>query len=388
MLRIVQRRRLVQVVMVFSVMASLALPAMAKAGVARLKAKARDQFTTAQKMREALNGTPEDERNKREYQRVMDAYRRVYYMAPTSNKADASVLAVAELLAEVGRSFEDEKALRNAIGQYEFLRREYPGSKYRVDALFTIGQIYREDLGETDKARETFEEFLKHYPRHHLAADARDAIKEMDAEAAAEKKGKKPAEAAREVAKKEEPKLKPTPASESDDTRMATASAHRSGLPQVTGIRYWSTPDYTRVAIDLETEVKYEVGRVPDPDRIFFDLHNTKLASTLVGKTFDVSDGFLKRIRVAQFQRGLTRVVLEVDDVSEYSAFLLPNPYRLIIDIHGRKPQPSLARKTVKKEAASDDEQPVEQAKTKAPDERAPSVIRLRLRGSTGLHHS
>ena len=355
-------------------MAIFALPALAKPGTTRLKVKARDQFTTAQKMREALNGTPEEERNKRDYLRVMDAYRRVYYMAPTSNRADASVLAVAELLVQVGRSFEDEKSLRAAIGQYEFLRREYPGSKFRVDALFTIGQIYREDLEDRDKARETFEEFLKHYPNSHLAADARDAIKEMDAEVAAEKKGKKPGEAAKEVAKKEEPKLKPAPASEQDDTRMATASAKRSGLPLITGIRHWSTPDYTRVAIDIETEVKYEAGRVPDPDRIFFDLHDTKLASTLVGKTFDVSDGFLKRIRVAQFQRGLTRVVLEVDNVSEYSVFLLPNPYRLIIDIHGRKQQPLLARKSEKKDEKpqiKENTKPTEQAKSALPDEKS-----------------
>src|SRR4029077_3218810 len=33
---------------------------------------------------------------------------------------------------------------------------------------------------------------------------------------------------------------------------------------------------------------------------------------------------------------GRTRVVLEVHDLSDYEAFLLPNPYRLIIDIHGR----------------------------------------------------
>ena len=107
----------------------------------------------------------------------------------------------------------------------------------------------------------------------------------------------------------------------------------------MTGIRHWSTPDYTRVAIDVEDEVKYEAGRVPNPDRIFFDLADTKLASVLVGKSFDVQDGFLKKIRVAQYQPGATRVVLEVADVSDYSAFLLPNPYRLIIDIHGRQPQ-------------------------------------------------
>ena len=48
----------------------------------------------------------------------------------------------------------------------------------------------------------------------------------------------------------------------------------------------------------------------------------------------------LKKIRVAQYQRDSMRVVLEVDDLSEYSAFVLPNPYRLIIDIHGRKAAP------------------------------------------------
>ena len=107
-------------------------------------------------------------------------------------------------------------------------------------------------------------------------------------------------------------------------------------MPRVTGIRHWSTPDYTRVAIDLESDIKFGSQRIDNPDRIFFDLRGTKLASTLVGKSFDVDDGFLKKIRVAQFQPGRTRVVLEVDNLSDYEAFLLPNPYRLIIDIHGK----------------------------------------------------
>jgi N-acetylmuramoyl-L-alanine amidase len=104
----------------------------------------------------------------------------------------------------------------------------------------------------------------------------------------------------------------------------------------VTGIRHWSTPDYTRVAIDVEGDVKFSSQRIATPARIFFDLSGTKVASTLVGKSFDVDDGFLKKVRVAQFAPGRTRVVLEVDNLSDYDAFLLPNPYRLIIDIHGK----------------------------------------------------
>ena len=49
-----------------------------------------------------------------------------------------------------------------------------------------------------------------------------------------------------------------------------------------------------------------------------------------------MDDGFLKKIRVAQFKNDQTRVVLEVDSLSQYDAFLLPNPYRLIVDIHGK----------------------------------------------------
>jgi N-acetylmuramoyl-L-alanine amidase len=335
-------------VALFALCCLLTLPLLAVPKAAMKKQAARTQFENAERMREELNGLPASERTRREYQRVMDAYRRVYYSAPASSKADQSVVAVAELLAEMGRAQHDEKALRAAIGQYEFLRREYPGSKYRFDALFTIGQIYKEDLQENDKAREIFQEIIRRYPHMPQAAEARDALKEMD-------------EAARKP-KKEEPRAaKPEPKSNDakpmEETKvppaMAAQEEKRSPYPLVTGIRHWSTPDYTRVAIDLETEVRYEAGRVPNPDRIFFDLHDTKLASTLVGKSFEVADGFLRRIRIAQFQRGMVRVVLEVDDVGDYSAFLLPNPYRLIIDIHGRQPKNELVKneKAVEKPA-------------------------------------
>ena len=135
----------------------------------------------------------------------------------------------------------------------------------------------------------------------------------------------------------------------------------------MTGIRHWSTPDYTRVAIDLQDEVNYQFGRIPNPDRVFFDLHNTHLSSTLKGKTFDVEDGFLHKIRVAQYQQDDTRIVLEMDDVADYSAFLLPNPYRLIIDVHGKHPQ-----KMAKAEPAKPAPREAEKKAAKAASEPAP----------------
>lgn len=317
-----------------SLVCILQAPALGRT-VKQKKEAARVQFEVAQRLREALNGKPESRRERSDYDKVLDAYRKVYHTAPTSNKADASVLAVAELLEERGRVLNDPKSFKDAIGQLEFLRREYPGSKYRGEALFTIAQIYRDDLDDSIQAKNTFEDFLKHYPSSSMAARARDEIDNIDAQARKDQLAKsKPPQT--------ESKTKPA-SDEKEPVQEAKSDRHR--LPLLTNIRHWSTGDYTRVAIDLEQEVKYEAGRVPHPDRIFFDLHGAKLAAGLAGKTFDVEDGFLHKIRVAQYKANLARVVLDVDDVAEYSAFLLPNPYRLIIDIHGRRVAPKVAVK-------------------------------------------
>jgi N-acetylmuramoyl-L-alanine amidase len=350
--------------------------------VKQKKQAARTQFETAERLREALNGRPEAQRTRRDYTKVLDAYRKVYYTAPTSNKADAAVLAVAELLDEQGRVLNDPKSYKDAIGQLVFLRREYPGSKYRVEALFTIGEIFRDDLNDPVEAKATFEDYLKHYPNSRLAPQAKLALAEIagaENAASARKKSARPKTTAHTAKTKAawasitpapappEEKAAPEKASKpvrdrdtGGDDRVVAATpetepasaqpAQDVSLNQVphrvarlTSVRHWSTPDYTRVAIDLEQEVQYQVGRVPHPDRIFFDLVGTRLAPDLVGKSFDVEAGFLHRIRVAQYKANTARVVLDVDDVAEYSAFLLPNPYRLIIDIHGKLPARQVA---------------------------------------------
>lgn len=332
--------------------------------VAQKKQAARAQFETAERLRDALEGKPESQRTRPDYQKVIDAYRKVYYTAPTSIKADASVLAVAELLDDQGRILSDPKSFKDAIGQLVFLRREYPGSKHRAEALFTIGEIYRDDLDDGRQAKATFEDFLKRYPGNSRAQEAHKAIAEIDNPSAArspfkakapkrERPGRpKTLRAAEDAPKAPAPSDDETAAApaqpQQQDVASVTADGQPHRLPRLTGIRHWSTGDYTRVAIDLEQEVKYQAGRVPHPDRIFFDLYGTKLASELVGKSFEVDAGFLHKIRVAQYKLNMARVVLDVDDVAEYSAFLLPNPYRLIIDIHGKLPPNKVAGKEPK----------------------------------------
>ncbi len=334
------------------------------------EAWARERFASAERMREALNGRPPADRSRHDYQRVINSYRNVYYGAPASAKADPSVVAVAETLVEMGRRFDDDKILNEAIAQYKFLRREYPGSKYRCDALFTIGEIYKDDLNDAEQARGVFQEFLHRYPQNRLAEDAQRELAGLDREAERAKKAvaQKQKKTGKEIAAKSKNVDKSAGEDVDSETEAKTDSTdvkaeavpessepHAGRVARVTGIRHWSTPDYTRVAIDLENEIKFGSQRISHPDRIFFDLRGTRLASTLVGKSFDVDDGFLTKIRVAQFQPGRTRVVLEVANLSDYDAFLLPNPYRLIIDIHGKNNRKNMHAKLLKDSAAMAD---------------------------------
>jgi N-acetylmuramoyl-L-alanine amidase len=313
---------------------------------------AREHFANAERLREALNGRPAADRTRRDYQRVLNAYRLVYRSAPTSTKADPSVVAVAETLVEMGRRFDDEKILHQAISEYKFLRREYPGSKYRCEALFTIGEVYQDDLNDRQSARAAFQEFLHRYLHSRLADDARQAIVALEQpmspksseprklageESPGKVKTRETVDLVGDGQKRDDDSSKQgEPARKGELKESATPGVRPAHLPRVTSVRHWSTPDYSRVAIDLEGDINFSSQRIAHPARIYFDLPDTRLASTLVGKTFDVDDGFLKKIRVAQFAPRRARIVLEVDSLADYDAFLLPNPWRLIIDIHSK----------------------------------------------------
>jgi N-acetylmuramoyl-L-alanine amidase len=136
---------------------------------------------------------------------------------------------------------------------------------------------------------------------------------------------------------------------------------------QVTGIRQWSTANSSVVTIDLEDQVQYEDHTLENPPRIYFDLHDTKIAPGLLNHSSDVAnDPFLKRIRVAQPTEGITRVVLETNGDVGYSLRLDSNPYRLTVDLHKRespastvsapalpKPSPGISGRTAKEGRAA-----------------------------------
>jgi len=358
----------------------------------------------AEQAREALEATPESERTRAGYTAVLDAYRAIYHRNPADLHAPSAVFSVAELLAEQGRSFHDSGMLKAAIGQFDFLCKQYPASSLRIQALLSEGQIAQNDLADPALAREKYELLIRQHSRSTQAEEARAALDSLSRPRSGKRtspvQSSAQAAPARPIPEVVHPKPQPEQSLAESETSSGSMlppmrqtalpgsvpePARRASIPSrpapeaaspqdiaaidaqtrpsatevstvkrngkralVTGIRHWSTANYTRVAIDLGEGVTYQAARVPNPDRIYFDLHGTRLSPELVGKSFAVTDdGFLRKIRPAQYSEDVTRIVLDVSDVTEYSAFLLPDPYRLIIDIHGhRQPGASASQQT------------------------------------------
>ena len=119
-------------------------------------------------------------------------------------------------------------------------------------------------------------------------------------------------------------------------TTYGAVQPELSNLSPVSRIRSWNGDMYTRVVIDVGSEVKYRSARISEPDRIYFDIEGAKLTSTMVHKPTDVGDDvLLKGVRVAQNRDGSSRVVLDVNQVKDYSVSLVPDPYRLVVDLYG-----------------------------------------------------
>ena len=110
----------------------------------------------------------------------------------------------------------------------------------------------------------------------------------------------------------------------------------------VTGIRFWTNDEYTRVAVDLADEAQYEANFLradPErnlPPRIFIDIKGAEIGGEILKKPLQVRNGLLKVVRAGRFRKGIVRVVVDLERESSYRVFAMTDPSRIIIDIDGK----------------------------------------------------
>lgn len=92
--------------------------------------------------------------------------------AKVSTLSDAALMEKSSLLRK-------EKDFKSSILEYQSLNDKFPQSPYLPLALKSIGEIYMQDLKENQKAKETFEHFLKTFPNSLYVQEVREKLKAL-----------------------------------------------------------------------------------------------------------------------------------------------------------------------------------------------------------------
>ena len=114
-----------------------------------------------------------------------------------------------------------------------------------------------------------------------------------------------------------------------------------AGPIEVTAVRHSVVGTTTRITVDLTGDFTYRSDRAHDPERIFFDIYMAKPrigARNVYAQA--LSDRLVSRVRMAETSPGVTRVVLDLVTLVEFSASRAANPPRLVIDLKGPEDAP------------------------------------------------
>lgn len=162
------------------------------------------------------------------------------------------------------------------------------------------------------------------------------------------------------------------------------SSASVRPLAQLSEMKHWSNPDYTRISLELSRDVTWEShelgkGGAGKPGRIYIDLNRTRLAKGV--RDITIGDGLLKGARVGQYKPDVVRVVLDTENIRDVKIFPLSNPSRLIIDVRGERPtEISKLEQTISASLPAIQEQKHEEAppEKKSRQPKKPAISKIR----------
>lgn len=116
----------------------------------------------------------------------------------------------------------------------------------------------------------------------------------------------------------------------------------------VHAVRVGPTPDYTRITLESNQPLHYELSMLDNPSRVVIDLNNSILTPELssLPQKINASDPFIQKVRIGQFKPQTIRLVFDLKiNVVPRTFVIEPKEnfgYRLVMDIY----HPSKAAET------------------------------------------
>jgi N-acetylmuramoyl-L-alanine amidase len=121
-----------------------------------------------------------------------------------------------------------------------------------------------------------------------------------------------------------------------------------AGLAQAAGVkaaRLWPSPEYSRIAVELDAAIAYKHFNLKNPERIVLDLEGVEPEVVLAELAAKVSpqDVYISTIRVARNRPGVTRMVVELKTEVRPQVFMLKPMgdygHRLVMDLYPAAPE-------------------------------------------------
>jgi N-acetylmuramoyl-L-alanine amidase len=221
------------------------------------------------------------------------------------------------------------------IKKFQAVYRHDPSGKWAAAGLYMSGDLYMElykrSYKKSDKkeAIDNFERIKKRYPKSAYSKKVDILIK-------------KPAKKGNSYSNKKKAALKAI-------SKSVGEKPHKKPLGKkvtVTGLRFWSNPNYTRVVIDTDKETSYlhhllkKDPSIKKPQRLYVDLQNCTLGEN-IEKIIPIDDDLLSGARAGQFTNYSVRVVVDIKSFKTYKVFSLKDPFRIIMDMWGDSAKPS-----------------------------------------------
>ncbi|MGD9733746.1 MAG: N-acetylmuramoyl-L-alanine amidase, partial [Desulfamplus sp.] len=128
----------------------------------------------------------------------------------------------------------------------------------------------------------------------------------------------------------------------SGSPKFSDISSSSNANGYITDLRYWTTPDYTRVVINVSDERRYvyqlldENPSTHQPKRLYLDIKKSLLGQNLHSHT-RINDDLLLQARAAQYKDDTVRVVVDIKSFDSYKVFSMRDPFRIIVDVWGDK---------------------------------------------------
>lgn len=260
-------------------------------------------------------------------------FKKIHDLQPESSYAAASIFMLGRITYSRYKQFNNPADLDQSLKYYQEVTTLFPWHQLADDALFTQGRIQFEDKKNPQEAARIYTRITAEYYTGDLADKAKEKLKTLAKDF---NTPQLPASEPVATATTSEPQTTTDlPPTETETTELPNVKNRAYVQP----VEYWSSNNYTRVVINTSRPVTFKeellekVGE--QPRRLFIDFDKSYIEPKYRAP-IPIKDGLLQQVRTAQFTPDTVRVVLDIESIKSYKIYSLPDPFRVIVDVHGQ----------------------------------------------------